>query len=187
MPKRRPRARLTRLPYDTNEAELDSLMDRLADGDRAAFDPLYKALRPRAVRLARARLGDAHAEDVAQAVLLRVFSRASEFERGRAVLPWFYAIAANEVRAAARRHHPAGSDADPLPSSSPNPESQLLQQEMHRALDRAIADLDDDAAQALTAMLEERPPRDVQPSTFRKRVSRAYSRLRVILGVPDGR
>src|SRR5271169_2868791 len=78
MPKRRPRARLTSLPHDTNEAELDTLMDRLADGDRAAFDPLYTALRPRAVRLARARLGDAHAEDVAQAVLLRVFARASE-------------------------------------------------------------------------------------------------------------
>ncbi len=187
MPKRRPRARLTSLPHDTNEAELDSLMDRLSDGDRAAFDPLYTALRPRAVRLARAKLGDAHAEDVAQTVLLRVFSRASEFDRGRAVLPWFYAIAANEVRAVARRHRPSAASDEALPSSSPDPESQLLQQEMHRALDRAIAEVDDDAAQTIISMLEDRPPRDVQPSTFRKRVSRAYSRLRVILGVPDGR
>ena len=116
-----------------------------------------------------------------------MFARASEFERGRAVLPWFYAIAANEVRAVARLHRPSSGDAEPLPSASPSPESELLQREMHRATDCAIADLDDDAAEAILAMLDETPQHGVKPSTFRKRVSRAYSRLRVILGVPDGR
>jgi DNA-directed RNA polymerase specialized sigma24 family protein len=171
------------LPRDANEAELDALMDRLADGDRSAFDPLYAALRPRAVRLGRARVGAAHAEDVAQATLLRVFSRAAEFQRGRAVLPWFYAIAANESRAIERRLVRGVAAPDAVAAAAPDPETEVLQQEMHRALDRAIADLDDDAAAAILTVLDEAARPDIKPATFRKRLSRAYTRLRVILGV----
>ncbi|HEY2369199.1 MAG TPA: RNA polymerase sigma factor [Polyangiaceae bacterium] len=161
------------------EAELDALMDRLSDGDRSAFQPLYEALRPRAVRFARSRLDEAQTEDAAQATLLRVFSRAAEFERGRPVLPWFYAIAANEIRALARKKSLAIED-DRIPTM--DPEAELCAREIARALERAIADLDDDSAQAILAVLE-RGPRPCAPSaTFRKRVSRAYARLRIILG-----
>ncbi len=157
-------------------------MDRLADGDRTAFDPLYAVLRPRAVRFARARLGDSRAEDAAQATLLRVFSRASEFERGRAVLPWFYAIAANEIRAIARRDHlpsPVTERDAPI-----DPEAELCEREVARAVERALADLDEDSADAILASLEHGPRPDVPAATFRKRVSRAYGRLRKLLGVP---
>jgi RNA polymerase sigma factor (sigma-70 family) len=179
------RARTTSVPRDANEAELDALMSRLADGDRDAFVPLFEALRPRAVRLARARLGASLAEDAAQATLLRVFTRASDFESGRAVLPWFYAIAANEVRAIERR---VRSSTEPPPNSislANDPECELDEREMRRAIDRAIAELDDDAARAILAMLDDAPPPNLEPSTFRKRVSRAYAKLRVILGVPN--
>jgi RNA polymerase sigma-70 factor (ECF subfamily) len=175
------------LPRDSNEAELDRLMDRLSDGDRAAFGPLYEALRPRAVRFARGRVGDGHAEDVAQTTLLRVFARASEFQRGRAVLPWFYAIAANEARTAQRRLRSSATSMDQMPRAAPDPEYELCQQEMRRAVDRAIADLDDDAAHAILSALEEAPHPNLKPATFRKRLSRAYARLRMILGVPDAR
>ncbi|HEY1958890.1 MAG TPA: sigma factor [Polyangiaceae bacterium] len=168
-----------------NEAELDALMDRLADGDRAAFDPLHAELWPRALRLARARLGDANAEDAAQSTLLRVFSRAAEFERGRPVLPWFYAIASNEIRAIQRRARPAPALDERAAEGTP--EDELGHRELRRALDRAIADLDDDAAEAILAMLERAPRPDATPATFRKRVSRAYARLRLILGGAHGR
>ena len=78
-------------------------MARLADGDRGAFEPLFAALHPRAIRLARMRLGASDADDAAQQALLRVFARASEFTPGRPAIPWFYAIAANEIHALARR------------------------------------------------------------------------------------
>src|SRR6187401_3131830 len=87
----------------TREADLDELMSRLAGGDRSAFDALYQALRPRALRLVTMRLGAGHAADVAQSALLNVFARASEFERGKPCLPWFYAVVANEIRSARRR------------------------------------------------------------------------------------
>ena len=68
-------------------------MARLADGEREAFDPLFRDLHPRALRFARARLGPDLAQDAAQAALVKVFARASEFTPGAAVLPWFYAVA----------------------------------------------------------------------------------------------
>jgi RNA polymerase sigma factor (sigma-70 family) len=169
-----------------DEAELDSLMDRLADGDRSAFDPLYRALWPRAVRLAHMRLGAEHAEDAAQATMLRVFSRASEFDRGRAVLPWFYAIASNEVRAISRRVKPRAAVNENDAAHVDDPESELCARELSRALERAIAELDGDSADAIYAVLERGPRPQMEAATFRKRVSRAYTRLRTILGGANG-
>src|SRR5688572_23428943 len=77
-------------------------MNRLADGDRSAFTPLFEALYPRALRVARRHLDDALAEDAAQRTMTAVFARAIECTPGRAVLPWFYAILANETHAIAR-------------------------------------------------------------------------------------
>lgn len=82
---------------------LDALMSRLSQGERRAFDPLFRALYPRAVRLARVKLSEDHAADAAQSIMMKVFSRASEFEVGRPVLPWFYAVAANELHTLRRR------------------------------------------------------------------------------------
>jgi RNA polymerase sigma-70 factor (ECF subfamily) len=161
-----------------SEADLDALMDRLSDGDRSAFEPLYEALQPRALRFARSRLDTTSAEDAAQATLLRVFSRASEFERGRPVLPWFYAIAANEIRALARKKTMTVEDERVVI----DPETELCERELARAVERAIADLDEDSAQAILAVLERGPRPDAAPATFRKRVSRACARLRIILG-----
>jgi RNA polymerase sigma factor (sigma-70 family) len=163
-----------------DEAELDALMDRLVDGDRSAFGPLYRALYPRALGLARRKLGAGSAEDVAQSALLRVFARAAEFERGRAVLPWFYAITANEVRGVLRRRAPMELSVEPTVEN--DPESDLCSRELGLALDQAIASLDDDSAEAIRALLDRGPRPPIEPATFRKRVSRAYARLRTLLG-----
>ena len=171
-----------------NEATLDALMERLARGDRSAFEPLYLELQPRALRLAQARVGEATAADVAQSALLRVFSRASEFEAGRPCLPWFYAIVANEVRSAQRgaaryRLDPLASQA--LVDEARNAEAELLTRELERALELAIDSLDADAANAVRAMLGLAPTPDVPAATFRKRVSRAYAKLRLLFGGHD--
>jgi len=170
------------------EAELDPLMGRLARGDRAAFDPLYVALRPRALRLAEARLGKAHAQDVAQSALLKVFSRASDFLPGRPCLPWFYAIVANEIRAAKRtiaRWVPDDGASEHLVDEAEDVEHQLVTRELERALELAVDALDDDGANAIRAMLGRAPIPDIHAGTFRKRVSRAYAKLRLLLGGHD--
>src|SRR5437879_5534622 len=95
------------------EAELSGLMDRLADGDREAFPPLFEALYLRARAVARRRLGESDAEDAAQRTMTAVFARAAEFTPGLPILPWFYAIAANETHAIARRVRAQASRAAP--------------------------------------------------------------------------
>lgn len=169
------------------EAELDAWMSRLARGDREAFDPLYLALRPRARSLALGRLPKPLADDVAQSALLRVFARASEFTPGRPCLPWFYAIVANEIRSAQRREAriiPMEISPEAIVETH-DAESAMIDRELERAFELAIESLDADSARALAAHLGRVPPPDVPPATLRKRVSRAYAKLRLLLGGHD--
>ena len=182
---------------EPSEAELDALMARLVDGDRAAFDPLFRALYPRALRLAGRRLGGVDAsgaDEVAQRTLMKVFSNAGAFASGRPVVPWFYALLANELRAferALRRDARRSLDAPPLETiedSVLDVETALLDRELARALELAIDALDAPAAQAIHALLGRGPAPAVEPAAFRKRVSRAYARLRLLLlGERDAR
>jgi RNA polymerase sigma-70 factor (ECF subfamily) len=159
-------------------------MARLADGDRAAFDPLFRELHPRAVRLARLRLGETDALDAAQAALEKVFARAGEFTPGRPVLPWFYAIAANEVHGISRRvktmNARTGDGAEAAQSAS-DPEQELATAELRAAVLAAVEALDPLSASAIAALLGDAAPA-VGNAAHRKRVSRAYARLRQLLG-----
>jgi RNA polymerase sigma factor (sigma-70 family) len=161
-------------------------MSRLARGDRTAFDALYAALGPRALRVARLRVGSAEAQDVSQQVLERVFARASDFTPGRPCLPWFYAILGNELQAHRRRRARLVLDVDAatqdLSSAETDAETALLQRELERALDAAITELDADAAAAIAALLGRSAVPNLKPATLRKRLSRAYAKLRLLLG-----
>lgn len=165
-------------------------MARLAAGDRGAFEPLYAALRPRALGLCRRYVGDAEAADIAQSALLKVFARASEFAAGRPCLPWFYAIVANELRASKRQRARLSLEADPAgatPAAEAPADEQLLARELERALALALDALDASSAEAINAVLGRAPLPGVAPATFRKRVSRAYAKLRLLLGGQDAR
>lgn len=173
-----------------SEAELDDLMDRLADGDRAAFAPLFAALYPRAIAVARRRLDDALAEDAAQRTMTALFARAVEFAPGRPVLPWFYAIAANETHAVARKVRLAGRREAPASSASlvpadGDPESALASAETRALVREAVAALDPLAAAAIEAQLAGGPHAGPRSPALRKRVSRAYARLRSLLAGLD--
>jgi DNA-directed RNA polymerase specialized sigma24 family protein len=176
---------------DPDEDELDGLMSQLAQGERDAFDPLFRALHPRAIRLARARLGPTRADDAAQAALERVFARAAEFTPGRPVLPWFYAIVANEIRALAREGGAGRAEAERSAGEAwavepEDPERLLLERELRRAVERATASLDDVSAETIAALIGGGARPAIAAPAFRKRVSRAYARLRLLLGGSDG-
>ncbi|NUQ73884.1 MAG: RNA polymerase sigma factor [Polyangiaceae bacterium] len=176
---------------EPSEDELDRWMARLAQGDRSAFEPLFRALHPRAIRFARARLGPDLAADAAQSSMERVFARASEFTPGRPVLPWFYAVVANEVRALARRHSARdvaalGAPTSEWKTSPDDPERLVLERELYLALERAIASLDNSSAEVIAAVLGRVDVPALNAPAFRKRVSRAYARLRLLLGGFDG-
>jgi RNA polymerase sigma factor (sigma-70 family) len=176
---------------DPSEDELDGWMARLAAGDRAAFDPLFRALYPRALRLARQKLAADQSADAAQQILMKLFARASEFEAGKPVLPWFYACAANEIHSLTRRAARTARAADfsgvEQVTTGANPEQDLVDCELRQSIDLALSSLDDESAVAIRALLGDGPRPAVAPATFRKRVSRAYARLRLLLGAADGK
>ncbi len=73
------------------------LIDKVAHGDRAAFDRLARRLLGTAQRIAARVLGPGpDAEDAVQAALLNLWSKAAQFDgtRGR-VEPWFNRLVAN--------------------------------------------------------------------------------------------
>lgn len=172
-----------------SERELDALMDRLSRGDREAFEPLFRELGPRAVRLSRRSVAASEVPDVAQTILLKVFARASDFRIGEPVLPWFYAIAANEIRtvtrrvARARRFSAENAEEEVLRVTldAISAEDELIQWELLQTLEAAVAELDGPAAEAIAAMLGRAALPRVAAPAFRKRVSRAYARLRRLL------
>jgi RNA polymerase sigma-70 factor (ECF subfamily) len=172
----------------SSQTELDGLMDRLVDGDRSAFTPLFEALYPRALRVARRRLDEAHAEDAAQRTMTAVFARALEFTPGRPVLPWFYAIVANETHAIARKvrlaaNRGAPAEAGERIASDDDPERALSLAEMRLLLREAVAELDPSSAAIIEEQLaDEAHDRGARTPAMRKRLSRAYARLRALLG-----
>jgi RNA polymerase sigma factor (sigma-70 family) len=177
---------------EPSEDELDRWMSRLSLGEREAFDPLFRALYPRAVRFARFKLNEEQATDVAQLILMKVFATASAFEAGKPVLPWFYAVAANELRTVHRRvvrdqKRTADETTSRQVPAGDNPESLILDRELRRSLELAIDALDDDSAQTIGSLLGANVRPAVSTSAFRKRVSRAYARLRFLLGGADGK
>ena len=162
---------------------LQRQLERLADGDRDAFHPVFVRLWPLLRGFAARCLPREEAEDAAQEALLRVFARAAAFDRRRDALSWVLGIAAYEIRTArqrrrrrGRREHPDPALAD-RPDPGRSPEESALAADLERSLGDALAALRPADAETLLAYARgERP--DLPGPTFRKRVERALSRLR---------
>lgn len=163
------------------QAALQALMIRLADGDRAAFDPLFVLLWPLIHRFARQALNQApEAEDAAQNGLLKVFSRAAEFDRERSALAWVLGIVAYECRTFRKqqaRRREAGEASPSRRDESANPELATIDRELELAALQVLGTLRPIDMETLRAVMSgERPA--MPAATFRKRVERAMSRLR---------
>lgn len=160
-------------------AALQRRMCRLAEGDREAFEAVFTALWPvlRAFA-ARALPVPAEAEDAAQSALLKVFSRAAEFDPDREALPWALGIAAYECRTARKARARRREDLipeTPEAADARTPEDAAVE----RDLLAAAADLMEglsalDQGTLVAAARGERDP----SSTFRKRLERALARFR---------
>jgi RNA polymerase sigma factor (sigma-70 family) len=156
-------------------------LERLADGDRDAFHPVFVRLWPLLSGFAARCLPRQEAEDAAQEALLRVFARAAEFDRRRDALSWTLGIAAYEIRSARQRRRrqreePAATLAS-YPDAGRSPEDAAVAGDLERALAAALATLRPSDVETLLAYARgERP--DLPGPTFRKRVERALARLR---------
>lgn len=91
---------MERAPTATDE----ELVARFQRGQRDAFGELVRRYEGELFGYLRRYVGNAElAADVFQNTFLLVFTKANQFERGRPVRPWLYAIATNQAIDAMRR------------------------------------------------------------------------------------
>jgi len=160
-------------------ADLDSLLYRLAEGERAAFTPVFRLLWPKVLRLCQGLLkNEADAADAAQQALEKVLTRCSEYDQSRPALPWALGIAAWECRTLLRkrsRRRELPEDAA-LPAATET-EEELEKRELTQAALAALGELSTEDREALFATYWEEAA-SVSGATLRKRRERALKRLR---------
>ena len=166
---------------DRTNDTLDELMARLADGDRAAFAPLFRRLWPPVLRLCEGLLrSDADAADAAQEAMAKVLTRAADYDPRRPALPWALAIASWECRTVLRRRarrREAPDAAAPLLARDLSGEDEAIQRQLTAAAIEVLGSLSEVDRETLLATFWEEAP-SVGGATLRKRRERALGRLR---------
>lgn len=161
-------------------AQLHRNMVSLADGNRSAFSPVYRALWPVLRAFVARHLPPPDSEDVAQEALLKVFARASNFDPERDALTWAVGIAAFEVRTARkrteRRREEFGERVRQKPMDSP--EQSLVDRDLEAAALEILGTLRPLDIETLQTVLKSGSP-SVARATFRKRVERSLKRLKL--------
>jgi len=164
---------------------LNRNMAALADGERRAFDPVYRTLWPVLVRFVAVMSTDrVIAEDIAQQALLRILGRASTFDRTKDALAWSMTIAVNEYRSYRRKLGKPAADqrewalAEPIDDDTP--EAIAVRDNLRDAARAVIGQLRPQDLEVLVAALydSQRPP--LLAAAFRKRLQRAVTNTRVI-------
>jgi RNA polymerase sigma factor (sigma-70 family) len=156
-------------------------MTAAADGDRAAVEPLFRALWPIVVGYAKRLLGDAAlAEDCAQDALVKLFGQLERFDRERDALAWAFTHATWQCRTARRRVERRREDAVVVDRAVDGAADVEERQLVRAALD-ALEQLSPHDRDVITAALADDVAArgDIAPATFRKRLERALARLRL--------
>ena len=173
-------------------SELQHQMERLADGDRAAFHPVFEALWPLLRRFAARHLRPEEAEEAAQDALVKVFFRAAEYDPSRNALAWALGIAAFEIKTIRRRRLRRREEPPPegalerMRDGARTPEEEAMARDMETILHEALGALRPEDAETLR-MYARGDRQAVAAATFRKRVERALGRLRNVWRTTDGR
>jgi RNA polymerase sigma-70 factor (ECF subfamily) len=172
------------------EREL-ALVDRLRDGDTAAFDAVYDAYRARLFSFL-ARLGRSReiAEDLAEETWLRLVESAPRLRPDTRLGPWLFTVARNLYYSYCRSRVVSEAASDsliglwPLGTPRPSPFEVAAAHELERRVEQALARLPASHREALLLIgVEGMTPAEASvvcgltPEAFRQRLSRARAAL----------
>lgn len=167
-------------------------LTRLADGDREAFHPVFVVLLPLLRGFAARGLPYPDAEDAAQEALVKIYSRAHEFDTTRDALSWALGIAAYEIKTFRKRRlrrresDTEGADLAAQVDRTGTPEEDAIARDLEEALAAALTALRPQDAATLQAFAGGERPAGVPAATFRKRVERSLARLRSLWRTSHG-
>ncbi len=122
----------------TSDEEL--LKDYLS-GDERGFEELLQRYKGPLFTVILRMVGSmADSEDIFQETFSRVLSHAGDFRMEKKFSPWVYAIATNLCRDHLRRSgkNPLPLDDETVPSPLPDPESEVSESEVRRAVSKAL-------------------------------------------------
>jgi RNA polymerase sigma-70 factor (ECF subfamily) len=164
-----------------DRGQLDRWMALAADGDRASVDPLFNALWPIILGYTRRLVGDALAEDCAQDALVQLFSQLERYDRSRDALTWALTLATWKCRTAKRQVQRRGECGEPQVEIPIDGRSIAEDQELARTALATLATLAPRDVQVIVASITDDDALRcaLEPATFRKRLERALSRLRL--------
>lgn len=170
---------------EATRTSLNRGMAALADGERDAFDLVYRTLWPLVVKVITGISGDRTiAEDVAQQAMLKILGRVSTFDRSQDALAWSMAIAVNEYRSYRRRLANRAADQGEwlmmTPTDSDTPEAIMIRNNLREAARTVMVQLEPQELEVVVAAMydSQRPP--LAAAAFRKRLQRALANTRVI-------
>ena len=153
-------------------------MTAAADGDRGAVEPLFQLLWPVSVDFATKLVGDrALAEDCVQEALVKLFAQVDRFDRERDGTAWAFALVTWQARTIRKQRERRRED-----DVAANPSYEMGSDPIFRAaIDEVLASLPArDRDVIVAAIVDDDALRDtLAPATFRKRLERALSRLRL--------
>src|SRR5918992_5560335 len=90
---------LLRNPPNTDQSSLSRLIERAANGDKAAFEQVMVQSEQRVMAMSWRMLGnEADARDASQEVFLRVYKYLGRFRGDQDFFPWLYGITVNVCR-----------------------------------------------------------------------------------------
>lgn len=162
------------------DEELNTMMARLAHGERAVFARVFELLWGPIHRLCMNLLkNEADAADAAQEAMQKILQRASDYDGKRPAMPWAMAIAGWEcrtiMRKRGRRREVSEQDAVERPGS--DTEEELVQSNLTKAALAALGELSTADRETLVATFWDEAA-SVSGATLRKRRERAVDRLR---------
>jgi RNA polymerase sigma-70 factor (ECF subfamily) len=126
--------------HDARDAEL---VRRIGDGERLAFEALYRGYFVRLGRFLHRVLGRSPAvEEVINDTMYVVWHRANRFSAGSKVSTWIFGIAYRKaLKALARSDEPADLDVESQQVADAPMDQAVLRAEWRRVLERALAQL----------------------------------------------
>ncbi len=139
-----------RPPEPTTSAETDALdpeadrwlVDKVRHGDVDAYEVLVRRHRDRIYRIALRMLGSSHdAEDVAQDVVIQLWTAVSGFSGSSSFTTWLYRIVVNRCLNQLRRQHPTRPVLDSDPAPAPGAEDTAMARQRAAAAMKAVASL----------------------------------------------
>ncbi len=139
-----------------NAEETGQLLSRTALRDRLAFTALYDGTSPKLFGICLRILRDrGRAEEALQEAYVKIWQRAGQFDReGGNANAWISAIARNQaidLLRAGKKSAAALDEADCVADPNPSPEQSAVLASEGRRIDRCMAELPDDRAQAVRA------------------------------------